>query len=204
MFFSNPLVKFLLPLTLCLTGLAAAQDGAAIYAEHCASCHGKQGEGVADEVNEPLRGDRSLPSLARYIDKWMPDDDPDEIDAEQSRMVAEYIYGAFYSQGSAPRPEPAFARLTNRQFRESVADLLGSFGKMTPPGEGRGLKACYFQSDGMNKKSRQGLEREDAVLAFDFGEGAPAEGISADQFSIAWDGSLLPAATVSRRDPNQA
>lgn len=186
-----------------LAGVVSAEDptpaGAAIYADHCASCHGDHGEGVEDEVDEPLQGDRSLVSLARYIDRKMPDDDPGVLDAEQARQVAAYIYGKFYSAEAraknSPPPKPAFARLTNRQFRESVADLLGSFGKSSPPGEPTGLKGQYFQSDGMNKKAQKGLERLDTRMEFDFGEGSPAEGIAADQYSIAWDGSLLAPET---------
>lgn len=195
-----------------LTSVLPAQDGPAIYAEHCASCHGKNGEGVEDEVDEPLIGERSLASLSRYIDKRMPEDHPELLDAEQSQRVAEYIYGAFYSPETraknTPPPKAAFARLTNRQFRESVADLIGSFEESTPPGEGTGLKGQYFQSDGMNKKARKVLDREDTRIAFDFGEGSPADGIAADQFSIAWDGSLIAPATgwyeFKIRTPNGA
>jgi hypothetical protein len=190
-------------LILLLTGFLPAQDaplsGEAIYAKHCASCHGKNGEGDPDEVDEPLQGERNLVSLARYIDRKMPEDDPDILNADESKRVAEYIHGAFYSAEArakhSPPPKAAFARLTNRQFRESVADLLGSFGKPTAPGEGKGLKAQYFDSDGMNKKARKALEREDRELAFDFGEDPPAEGMKSDQYSIAWDGSLLAPAT---------
>jgi hypothetical protein len=182
-----------------LTSVLPAQDGPAIYSEHCASCHGKNGEGVEDEVDEPLIGERSLASLSRYIDKRMPEDHPELLDAEQSQRVAEYIYGTFYSPEAraknTPPPKAAFARLTNRQFRESVADLIGSFGKYTPPGEGTGLKGQYFQSDGMNKKARKVLDREDTRITFDFEEGSPADGITADQFSIAWDGSIVAPAT---------
>ncbi len=186
-----------------LTGILPAMEvpsaGDAIYAQYCASCHGKNGEGVEDECDEPLHGERSLESLARYIDKRMPEDDPDLLDAEQSRRVAEYIAGAFYSPEAraknTPPPKMAVARLTNRQYRETVADLVGSFGKILPPGEGSGLHAQYFQSDGMNKKARKVLERQDTRLEFDFGEGPPAEGITPDQFSIAWAGSLLAPAT---------
>jgi len=185
-----------------LTGTLLAQEappaGDAIYSQHCASCHGKNGEGVADECDEPLHGERSLDSLSRYIDRKMPEDDPDLLNAEESRRVAEYIMGAFYSPEARAKSNPpkmAVARLTNRQYRESVADLLGSFGRITVPGEGRGLKAQYFQSDGMNKKARKALEREDPRLEFDFAEGSPADGITPDQFSIAWDGSLIAPAT---------
>lgn len=190
-------------LILPLTGVLPAQDaplsGEAIYAKHCASCHGKNGEGDPEEVDEPLQGERTLVSLARYIDRKMPEDDPDILNADESKRVAEYIYGAFYSAEArakhSPPPKAAFARLTNRQFRESIADLLGGFGKPTAPGEGKGLKAQYFDSDGMNKKARKAFDREDRELAFDFAEGPPAEGMKADQFSIAWDGSLLAPAT---------
>ena len=195
--------RFPIHLFLGLTGILPAQDaptsGEAIYAEHCASCHGKHGEGVPDEVDEPLHGERALPSLSRYIDRKMPEDKPELLNAEESQRVAEYIHGAFYSAEAraktTPTPKAAFARLTNRQFRESVADLIGSFGKYSPPGEGKGLKAQYFDSDGMNKKARKALEREDRALAFDFGAGPPAEGMKTDQFSIAWDGSLVAPAT---------
>lgn len=188
------------PILLGLAGVLPAQDdGKALYARHCASCHGENGEGVEDEVDEPLHGERSLSSLGRYIDKRMPEDDPDILNAEESQRVADYIYTAFYSPQSraknTPPPKAAFARLTNRQFRESVADLIGSFGTPTTPGEGRGLKAQYFQSDGMNKKAKKVLDREDTRLSFDFGEGPPVEGITADQFSIAWDGSLIAPST---------
>lgn len=189
----------LLPLSGFLPAQDAPDSGDAIYAKHCASCHGKNGEGDPDEVDEPLHGERSLASLARYIDRKMPEDDPDLLDADESKRVAEFIYGAFYSAEArakhTPPPKAAFARLTNRQFRESVADLLGSFGQSAAPGEGRGLKAQYFDSEGMNKKARKAFEREDRELAFDFGEGPPAEGMKADQYSIAWDGSLLAPAT---------
>lgn len=194
-------ISIFLGLTGCLLaqGPAAPLSGEAIYSKHCASCHGKNGEGVEDEVDEPLQGERSLVSLSKYIDKRMPEDDPDILNAEESQRVAEYIRGAFYSPEArarnSPPPKMAVARLTNRQYRESIADLLGSFDKVTTPGEGRGLKAQYFQSDGMNKKARKVLDREDTRLEFDFAEGSPAEGISADQFSIAWDGSLIAPAT---------
>ena len=106
--------------------------------------------------------------------------------------------GAFYSPESRANqatPEMAFARLTNLQFRESVADLIGSFGKQNRPGEGLGLKAKYFQSDGMNKKAKQVMERVDASIDFDFAEASPVAGINADQFSIAWEGSLMAPVT---------
>ena len=195
-------MKFPLLISLGI-GLAAAQDappgGQEIYAKHCADCHGDKGQGVPDEVEEPLHGERSLTSLARYIDRKMPEDHPELLDAAESQRVAEYIMGAFYSaearSKNGPPPKMAFARLTNRQFRESVADLIGSFGKPTPPGEGSGLKARYFESEGMNKKKKKAFERQDTRLDFDFGGKSPGEGINDEQYSIDWEGSLLAPAT---------
>jgi PAS domain-containing protein len=43
----------------------------------------------------------------------------------------------------------------------------------------------------MNKKEKRVLERTDDRIDFDFGEGSPVEGITSDQFSIAWSGSLM-------------
>src|ERR1035438_10250560 len=57
--------------------VAAAQEpaGAVIYVQKCARCHGKAGEGKK-EVPQPLIGNRSLPQLAKYIAKSMPEDKP--------------------------------------------------------------------------------------------------------------------------------
>ncbi len=202
--FTNPSVcHWVFRLALCLVGAAAAQEdavtGEALYAKHCAECHGEKGEGVPDEYEDPLHGTRTLPSLARYIDRFMPEEDPDLLSEEESKKVAEYIMGAFYSQetraGSEPQQKRAFARLTNRQFVESVADLIGSFSEPTPPGPGSGLAAKVYESDGMEKKAKLVMEREDSKLDFDFGDGPPGDGINPEQFSIAWDGSLLAPST---------
>ena len=47
----------------------------------------------------------------------------------------------------------------------------------------------------MNKKEQLVLDRKDAALSFDFAERPPVDGINADQFCIAWSGSLLAPAT---------
>jgi mono/diheme cytochrome c family protein len=201
---SSPRIQLVrgLLMAACLAGARApAQErlsGEAIFQKLCMDCHGKAGEGVAGKSDEPLNGDRSLEALTKYIDKYMPEDKPELCDEEDSKAVGKYIYDAFYSPEARARlhpPQRDFARLTNRQFQESVADLLSSFQPALPPGEGTGLAAKYYSSEGMNKKMKLGLERQDAKLDFDFGEGAPAEGIDPTQFSIAWQGSLLADAT---------
>lgn len=175
-------------------GEVLAADGEHIYKDLCASCHGSQGQGVAGKYDETLHGNRSLESLIGYIDRNMPENDPDLCRGEDARAVAEYIYRSFYSPDARARLVPArveLSRLTNRQFRESVADLAASFTRRTPATKSGGLQAEYFQSDGMNKKAKKAFAREDASIAFDFGTNSPGEGITADQFSIAWHGSLL-------------
>lgn len=180
--------------------LHARPDGREIYAAHCAGCHGENGEGGTEEAPDPLHGRRSAKALSSYIERQMPEEDPSLVVGADAVAVAAYIHETFYSAEARARstdspPPRAFARLTNRQFRESVADLFASFGEVTPPGEGRGLAAQYFESNGMNKKAKKVLEREDYAVDFDFGEGAPVEGTNAEQFSIAWDGSLRVSST---------
>lgn len=177
---------------------AAQRTGAEVYKELCLDCHGARGEGVAGKHDEVLYGERSLESLARYIDRTMPEDEPELLDAEGSKLVAEYIFHEFYSPAARARANPPkidLARLTVRQYRESVADLFASFrppAKATPPG---GLQAAYHQSQGMNKKHRLILEQVDGRLDFDFGTNSPHECITEDQFSIAWEGSLIATET---------
>jgi antitoxin component HigA of HigAB toxin-antitoxin module len=129
----------------CLASAAiAAPDGAAIYRELCASCHGKNGEGVADEYDEPLYGKKSIMALAKYIDREMPEDEEEKCNAEQSQAVAEWIHGAFYSPEARAKlnpPRVELARLTNEQYRQSVADLVASFGGKPQRFESGGLQA---------------------------------------------------------------
>lgn len=171
-----------------------APTGAEIYQQMCAECHGKKGEGVQGKYDDPLIGDRSVESLAKLIDRTMPDGEPEKSTPEEARLVAAYIHEAFYSPAARARNNPPkyeLARLTNRQFRESVADVIGSFRSTQAAGKGTGLHAQLFQSDGMNKKKKMSLEREDAAIDFDFGAESPGGDINPEQFSIAWSGSLL-------------
>lgn len=107
-----------------------AHPGKVIYDQHCLECHGDKGQGVKDKYDEPLIGDRTLEALARKIDRTMPEEDPDALDAEQSKLVADYIYEAFYSPAAQARlspPEVELTRLTIAQYRTSVMDLIGRF-----------------------------------------------------------------------------
>lgn len=179
---------------------SANLDGAKIYQDQCLRCHGGKGEGVAGKHDETLYGEKSVEALARYITRTMPEDRDEKTRPDEAKAVAEYIHGAFYSKEARARMNPAkveFARLTNRQYRESVADLIAGFRPVRQAKQGGGLQAEYYSSEGMNKKKTKVLERTDRTVAFDFGEGAPEKGITPDQFSIAWNGSLRVPETGS-------
>jgi len=187
----------------CSSQVAKAAEevpGAKIYRQMCARCHGPQGEGTT-RYSYPLTGDWSLERLSAYIDRTMPEDDPDKLDAQGSRQVAEYIYHAFYSPAAYARLKPPrreLARLTARQHRQSIADLLASF---RPPvslkTQHQGLQGRYYNDRNFNPKS-QLLDRIDSVVDFDFGTRGPdTDQAKFDplQFSIRWEGAVLAPET---------
>ena len=172
----------------------AARSGESIYRRDCARCHGPQGEGVAGQYDETLYGEQSVTSLARYIHRTMPDDRKEKTSEVEALAVAEFIHSAFYSPQARARNTPAridFSRLTQRHYRESVADLISGFTPVRQTSQSGGLQAEYFQSKGMNKKDKSALKRIDPFIRFDYGTNSPTPDITADQFSIAWSGSLL-------------
>ncbi len=173
--------------------------GQKLYQKQCAQCHGPQGLGVKGEYKEPLTGDWSLERLARYIDKAMPDDDPKLCSGEDARQVARYIFDAFYSPAAKLRnnpPRTALARLTNRQYETSLADIMAEFiGKPPAPGDKRGLNAEYYNDRGYNSKKLV-YKRVDPGVDFDFGEGVPEEGkFDPKAFAIKWHGAILAPET---------
>lgn len=185
--------------------------GAEIYRNQCVECHGASGEGVAEEYDEPLYGDRSLAWLTRKIERTMPEDAEDECVGEDAAAVAAYIYDAFYSPEAQARLRPRDidpVRLTVEQHRNAIADLIGRFRWDAPawPEETRGLEADYFETSSfrpdkerLEKDPDRGpgeFERIDPVVAFDFGESSPAPGhFGTEQFSIRWSGALLAPET---------
>lgn len=175
--------------------------GREIYRQQCAKCHGRNGDGVKGKYDDPLRGDRSLESLARYIDKKMPDDAPEKCRGQDAEAVARYIYDAFYSREARLRNHPPrveLARLTNRQYVNTVADLLGHFtGDDDPLGDERGLRANYFKSRNF-RRDTNAFERVDRQVNFEFGEGGPFRGSGPEfqpggtnEFSMQWRGSVI-------------
>ncbi len=177
-------------------GLAQEKlNGEQLYKQMCARCHGPQGEGTP-KYAYPLTGDWSLQRLAAYIDRTMPEDDPDKLDAAGARAVAEYIYDAFYSPPAYARlhpPRRELARLTARQFRNSIADWIGTFRPPVRLDDRRGLRAEYYNGRNFNPKSRL-IERTDAFVSFDFGTRGPdtdSAKFDPHQFSIRWEGAII-------------
>lgn len=147
------------------------------------------------KYDDALQGDRSLENLTRYIDKAMPEDDPDMCTGKDAAAVARYIYNAFYSREARIRKRPPrveLVHLTNRQYVNTVADLLKHFTGADAAATGEpGLRAVYYDAKDFNgdKKLR---ERVDRQIDFDFNDPAFAPKLtSTNGFSIQWHGSLI-------------
>jgi hypothetical protein len=178
---------------------AAEHPGQAVYREHCVRCHGDGGVGTP-EVPDPLVGDLSVNQLAAYVDETMPEDDPALVTGPAARAVAEYIHAAFYSPVARDRNRPArleLARLTVRQHRNAVADLVAGFRGGGPPGPAdRGLRGEYFRDRGFGGPEHLVVDRVDPEIDFDFGlEGPDPEQFEGKRFAIRWTGSVLPPET---------
>src|SRR6185503_5690240 len=142
----------------------------------------------------------------------MPDDAPEKCVGPDADAVARYIYDAFYSREARLRNHPPrveLVRLTNRQYLNTVADLIKYFtsNDSAVPGE-RGLRAAYYSSRNFNRGSNV-LERVDRQINFDFGEGFPDQvPVGTNGFSIQWHGSVIADETgdyeFSLKTPNGA
>jgi len=186
-------------------GLIAAEqtpDGRAIFRQHCAKCHGKNGEGVKGKYDDALHGDWSIEKLTRVIEKTMPEDDPDKINGPAVEAVARYINDAFYSREARARNHPArveLARLTNRQYVNTVADLLRHFAEdEASPSAERGLRGNYRSRLGRGDGNRKNFDRVDRRVDFNFDAGsAEAEqlGTGTNEINVTWRGSVLAPET---------
>jgi cytochrome c553 len=177
---------------------AESRTGEQIYRQQCARCHGAKGEGTDEEYPRPLIGDRSVAQLARLIAKTMPKDAPKKLAAADAEKVAAYVHDAFYSRTAQERNKPArieLSRLTVRQYRNAIADLLGSFRAPGRWDNQRGLRGEYYKSRRFGGNDRV-LERTDPEVRFDFGAVGPdPKKFEPNQFSIRWTGSVLAPET---------
>jgi Protein of unknown function (DUF1592)/Protein of unknown function (DUF1588)/PA14 domain/Protein of unknown function (DUF1595)/Cytochrome C oxidase, cbb3-type, subunit III/Protein of unknown function (DUF1585) len=189
---------FAVALLLPMASAADGRTGEQIYRQLCVRCHGATGEGTKDNYPHPLVGKRSVAQLVRFIAKTMPEDDPGKCVGEDAEKVAAYIYGAFYSKDAQARnklPRIELSRLTVSQYRNAVADLIGSFRTPGRSDEQHGLRGEYFKSRRFRNGERV-LERVDPGVHFDFGTSSPdPEKLDVNQFSIRWTGSVFAPET---------
>ena len=192
----------------------AQEKGAEIYRAQCAACHGNNGEGNPEQFSDPLRGNLPLSELEDLIAKTMPDEHPELCIGNDAKLVAAFVYDQFYSPQAQRRLVDSrieLSRLTVRQFRESIVDLLGAFGDEVSVPDSRGLEANYFGSRNWTEKRRLASQTDKSI---DFGEGVPHfdptgkyESLKPDEnpkkdanrmnqgFSVFWRGGLIPVET---------
>jgi hypothetical protein len=180
--------------------MAAPRAGEVVYRDDCMRCHGPVGQGVAGKADEPLVGEKSIASLAKYIAREMPENDPGTLSMADATASAEYIHKAFYSAEARARNHPPrieLAHLTVRQYRESIADLLASLRNATSTTETGGLAGAYRErperdpkKPDQNRPEVTFKQQVDPVIDFDFGDKAPEKGSFAAQFAINWTGSV--------------
>jgi len=193
-----PLARWLAAFgTVFLCAGADAGPGEAIYRQLCVECHGPAGEGTAD-YPKMLAGTKSVAQLAKLIERTMPEGDPDLCVGDDAAQVAAYIHEAFYTKNAkatAKPPRIELSRLTVRQYRNAVTDLIGSFRGNGNWDDKRGLRAEYFKSRRFRDNDRV-IDRLDPAVAFDFGDKGPeADKFDPREFSIRWTGSVLAPET---------
>lgn len=175
---------------------APQKSGAAIFAARCAPCHGASGEG-SESYRKELGGTRTAAELAKYVEASMPPSGK-KCTAPEATQVAGFLYEKFYSPLARERRKPpraALSRLTVRQWRSAVADLLG--GENGAPGvpAERGINGEYYR-DRYRSNASRAFQRVDSKIQFDFGTKAPADdGFLPHFFSMRWSGSVIAPET---------
>jgi hypothetical protein len=176
-----------------------SRTGAQIYKQMCARCHGPDGEGTKKHHKHPLVGKKSLEQLTRYIAKSMPEDDPGTCTGKDAEKVAAYVFETFYSPLAQARRRPPrieLSRLTVRQYRNALTDLVGSFRTPAKPEtakEPHGLRGEYFNSKpGRFRRGEPAFVRVDPVIQLDLGSSSPdAKKLTAPEFSVRWEGGVM-------------
>ncbi len=171
------------------------------FESRCAPCHGINGQGGKADPDS-LAGTLSEKELAAFISRSMPPGSK-KCPAPIAAKISSYIHDAFYSPaarkklvdrlGSKPQPpQPAaLTRLTVRQFKNALSDLISGFHSAIPNSADHGLTGDYYKGRSRDQASRL-IHRIDPEVRFEFGTEAPAKtGFDANNFSISWQGSVL-------------
>ena len=171
---------------------AKEPEGKVLFETKCAPCHGSNGQGGKADP-DTLTGTLTSTELAKFIARSMPPG-PKKCPTNDAEKIANYIHEAFYSPIAQERIRPVRAeltRLTVRQFRNAVSDLVSGFHPALPSSPNHGLHAEYFKGRSRDRGSRV-IDRVDPNVNFDFGTDAPSgSGSDPRNFSIAWQGSVL-------------
>jgi hypothetical protein len=161
---------------ICLLPIGLVQGdekGAEIYRSQCAVCHGENGQGNPEHYSDPLRGDLALSQLEKLIVETMPDEHPETCVGDEAKLVAAFVYDRFYSphaQKKLNKSRIELSRLTVRQLRESIVDLLGVFSDEVVISSERGLEANYFASRNWTEKKRLSSQTDRTI---NFSNGVP-------------------------------
>ena len=173
---------------------APASTGAALFAKNCSSCHGKEGIG-GPGYPKALTGTKAPADLGTYISKSMPPGG--KTPPAQATEIAKYIYGAFYSPIAQERirpPRVTLQRLTVKQFRNALADLIGP-DHQALTGEPGGMNGNYYKSRPWDDKNRL-IQRKDSTIDYDFGTKGPSDAaFDLWNFSAVWTGSIIAPET---------
>jgi mono/diheme cytochrome c family protein len=127
-------------------GAGDQQSGKALYAQLCASCHGKMGEGALAPAVTPWK--QSEADLVDAIDGKMPQNDPAACDRTCAEDLAAYLVG-LSSSDCATAAVPSRLRLLNRrEYNATVTDLF--FPSQSPPAAGASCQSdadCALESE---------------------------------------------------------
>jgi len=123
-------------------------DGAALYASHCAACHGEVGEGGVGPTL--IDWDRDEDTLIDIVEVRMPTTNPTACDEACATAVARYVIAAFTSEALACDEVQPGARqlrlLTRREYRNTIFDLFPSFSS-DATGSADDCRTAHFRYD---------------------------------------------------------
>lgn len=170
-----------------------------IYEAKCVSCHGQNGAGIKGKYNKALSGDLTPNQLAKVIEETMPKEDPGSLSEADAFAVSSYIHELFYSSIARERNRPArieLSRLTVKQYRNSMMDLIGSFRPTAVSSDKtKGIRGEYFKTRNFNKEDLA-QSRIDAEVDFDFKEESPILGkMEPGEFTLRWTGAIFAPET---------
>lgn len=115
-------------------------DGAVLYAQQCAACHGEVGEGGLGPTL--IDWPRGRDALFTAIADTMPQGNPANCDETCAVAIGRYVLEYLTSDALGCDDDPTSARrvrlLTRREYRNTVFDL---FGDLAPPASSPGTCA---------------------------------------------------------------